>query len=59
VIVQNHISEEIGDGKALRDLGYQNAKARLEEHRDKVIALAERLIEDGQINEAEVQQLMA
>jgi ATP-dependent Zn protease len=59
LLAAHGISEDNGDGKRLRDLGYQNAKERLEAHSDKVIAFAEWLVEHGQIKEADVSRLMA
>ena len=52
------ISEEDGQGEARREEGYNFACARLERHRNKVIALAERLIESGHVDRTEFLRLM-
>ncbi len=51
------ISEE-EQGQALRDEGYNFARARLEIHRSKVALLAELLVEHGRIEASEVLLVM-
>ncbi len=53
----NGISEE-EQGPSLRDEGYKFAKTRLENHKNKVIKLADRLIECGSVDASEFLRLM-
>ena len=57
LIKDNGISEK-EQGPSLRAEGLNCARAHLERHRSKVILLAERLFEHGQIEGAEVLRLM-
>lgn len=58
LLQDNGISEE-KQGPALRDKGYNFAKARLEIHKSRVIRLAERLVECGHVDAFEFLRLMA
>jgi hypothetical protein len=51
LLAAHGLSEHNGDARKLRNLGYRNAKERLEKYRDKVIALAEWLVIHGEIKE--------
>jgi hypothetical protein len=58
-LLRDHgISEENGDGLALRREGRACARTRLEAHKDKVIALAEHLVEHGRVEADEVLRLI-
>jgi ATP-dependent Zn protease len=58
LLAAHEVFEHNGDASKLRDLGYRNAKERLEKYRDKVIALAELLVIHGEIKEADVRALL-
>jgi hypothetical protein len=58
-LLEDHgISDENGDGLALREQGHDCACARLETHRNKVIALAEQLVERGRVSASELPELL-
>jgi ATP-dependent Zn protease len=57
LIEANGVSEE-EHGPALRDDGYNCARAYLETHKSKVVKLAERLVERGSVDAAEFLRLM-
>jgi hypothetical protein len=57
LIEMHSVSEEV-QGPALREEGYNFARARLEAHRSKVVTLAELLVEHGRIEASEVMLLM-
>ena len=58
LLAAHGVFEHNGDARKLRDLGYRNAKERLEKNRDKVIALAEWLVIHGEIKEADMRALL-
>jgi ATP-dependent Zn protease len=57
-LLERHRVSEEEQGPTLRDEGYSFARTRLERHREKVIALAELLVEHGRIEASEVMLLM-
>ena len=57
-LIEMHGISEEEQGPALREEGYNFARARLEAHRSKVVMLAELLVEHGRIEAEEVMFLM-
>ncbi len=58
LLADHGISEESGDGPRLRDEGYRCARDILETNRRRVVALAEQLVERGQLRASEVRALI-
>jgi hypothetical protein len=57
-LIEAHGISEEEEGPALRNEGYEFARVRLETHWNKVITLAEVLVEHGRIEPLEVLRLM-
>lgn len=58
LLAAHGISDESGQWLVLRDQGHECARDRVEMHRGKVIALAERLIEEGRLEATAVMRLL-
>jgi ATP-dependent Zn protease len=57
-LIEEHGISEEEQGPTLREEAYSFARARLKAHRDKVITVAELLVEHGRIEAEEVALLM-